>query len=309
MTSTESAILKPDEKHHPGHGPVLAMIDVLAGTNRLVDPGRPQLRISDLAAIRGDGVFETMLARRGVPRKVEAHLSRLAASARMAELDIPARAVWHDTITNALRAHGLCEEALVKLAVSRGVEGGDRVTAWVHVSDCTGHYDTQRTRGIDVLLLDRGYDSGLGIRAPWLLIGAKTLSYAVNMAALRHARSNGADDAIFVSSDGIVLEGPTSTLLLAMHVDDPARRTLVTPSLDSGVLAGTTQAAVYPLARAAGWRAHHAELHVEDLFEADAAWLVSSGRLLAPINRIDGRVLKRRPSLDAELSGWIHQIE
>lgn len=309
MSTTESALLKPEKQRNLTHAAVLAMLDVSAATHRLVDPDQPQLLISDLAAIRGDGVFETMLARRGKPRKIEAHLGRLSASARMADLEIPPRSAWVAAITDALHAHGTCEEALVKLAVSRGVEGGDHVTAWVHISDCTGQYDDQRTKGIDVLLLDRGYDSGLAARAPWLLIGAKTLSYAINMAALRHARLQGADDAIFVSSDGVVLEGPTSTLLLAVHADDPARRTLVTPSLASGVLAGTTQAAVYPLAEAAGWQTVHTELRTEALFNADAAWLVSSGRLLAPINRIDGRAVKRRPSLDAELMGWIHQIE
>ena len=50
---------------------------------------------------------------------------------------------------------------------------------------------------------------------PWLLAGAKTLSYAVNMAALRHAERHGAGDVIFVSSDGYVLEGPRSTVVIA----------------------------------------------------------------------------------------------
>ncbi|WP_258935329.1 aminotransferase class IV [Nesterenkonia pannonica] len=57
------------------------------------------------------------------------------------------------------------------------------------------------------MLLDRGYDADLADRAPWLLLGAKTLSYAVNMAALRHAKANGHNDAIFVTPREQVLEG------------------------------------------------------------------------------------------------------
>ena len=87
-------------------------------------------------------------------------------------------------------------------------------------------------------------------------MGAKTLSYAVNMAALRHARKQGADDVIFLSSDGRVLEGPTSTVLLA-HVEESGDGTtvkrLITPQLDSGILPGTSQGALFHAAKAAGW--------------------------------------------------------
>ena len=54
---------------------------------------------------------------------------------------------------------------------------------------------------------------------PWLLAGAKTLSYAVNMAALRHAERQGAGDVIFISSEGNVLEGPRSTVVIATEID------------------------------------------------------------------------------------------
>ena len=58
---------------------------------------------------------------------------------------------------------------------------------------------------------------------PWLLAGAKTLSYAVNMAALRDAARRGAGDVIFVSSDGYMLEGPRSTVVIATDGDDGQR--------------------------------------------------------------------------------------
>ena len=73
----------------------------------------------------------------------------------------------------------------------------------------------QRANGVSVVTLDRGVSRDAARRAPWLLLGAKTLSYAVNMAALRHADSLGAEDVVFISTDGYVLEGPTSTVVLA----------------------------------------------------------------------------------------------
>ena len=73
----------------------------------------------------------------------------------------------------------------------------------------------QRTDGISVVSLGLGVPADFRRAAPWLLGGAKTLSYAVNMAALRHAHALGADDVVFTSLEGQVLEGPTSTVVWA----------------------------------------------------------------------------------------------
>ena len=132
------------------------------------------------------------------------------------------------------------------------------------------------------------------------------------MAALRHAHRQGADDVIFTSADGRVLEGPTSTVLLA-HLetsDDGAGgvrtvRRLITPQLDSGILPGTSQGALFKAAKAAGWELGYGPLEPQDLLEADAVWLISSIRLLAPVNHIDGHEIgtsELRAQLTAELN-------
>lgn len=280
-------------------GPVLVMIDCRNGTHALADASAPQLRVNDLAVSRGDGVFEAMLATAGVLRKPEAHLRRLAVSAANTELAMPAAQVWRDAIATALRAHRACAEALVKLMLSRGPEGGDTPSAWVTVSDCSGQFDTARCHGIDALLLERGYDSQLAARAPWLLLGTKTLSYAINMAALRHARTHGADDVVFVSADGLILEGPTSNVITATGSGDNV--VLRTPPPECGILAGTTQAALFDAAQRRGWRSEFAPLTAEDLYSSDGVWLASSIRLLAPVNRLDGHTLARSHALDEAL--------
>lgn len=283
---------------------VLVFLDPAYPNGRPADPNVPQLMVNDLGVTRGDGIFESLLAVDSVPRKPDAHLDRLASSAALMELQIPAREAWERAIATALDLHaGSGEEdsghAAVKLAATRGVEGTGTPTAWVQVTTAP---DTSRQRreGISVLLLDRGYDSQAAARAPWLLLGAKTLSYAVNMAALRHARENGADDAIFTSSDGKVLEGPTSTVVLAR--ERGGVRTLLTPERKSGILAGTTQDALFRAAEDAGWELGYGPLVPEDLFEADGVWLASSIRLLVPVRSIDGRRLPFSESLNGELA-------
>lgn len=299
---------------------VLVFLDPAHPAGRIADASKPQLMATDQGATRGDGVFESMLAVGGEIRKIQAHLDRLQGSARALDLEIPGQDAWRAAAGTAVAAYREQfpaaapedDEVVVKLIASRGPEGSATPTAWVQASPPPEAGRRQRETGIDVVLLDRGYDSTVAERAPWLLLGAKTLSYAVNMAALRHAHKVGADDVIFTSSDGRVLEGPTSTVLLAHYEtsDDGdggtrVTRRLITPQLDSGILPGTSQGALFTAAKEAGWELGYGPLEPEDLFAADAVWLISSIRLLAPVNHIDGReigTVEIRKQLTDELS-------
>ena len=284
---------------------VLVFLDPGFPEGRLADASKPQLMATDLGATRGDGIFESMLAVNGVPRKMGAHLDRLASSARLLELELPDRGALERAVATALAEHLLRGggDAVVKLLVTRGEEGASAPTAWVAASPVPAGTREQRNKGLDVLLLERGYDSTVAQTAPWLLLGAKTLSYAVNMAALRYARAHGADDVIFTSSDGKVLEGPTSTVILA--VEEDGVKTLLTPELESGILPGTTQRALFDAAEDADWALGYGPLEPVHLMEADAVWLVSSIRLLAPVASIDGTPVKTSPELTAELSALV----
>nr|WP_041684442.1 aminodeoxychorismate lyase [Renibacterium salmoninarum] len=291
----------------PDHAPqtVLVFIDSGYSAGRLADASEPQLFATDLGATRGDGIFESLLAIDNQPRKVQAHLARLASSAKLMELNAPDPDQWLTAISTGLAEFNQAE-AIVKLLVTRGIEGATQPTAWVQVSPLPASSKAQRENGLAVLLLDRGYDSGLANRAPWLLLGAKTLSYAVNMAALRHAHQNGADDVIFTSADGRVLEGPTSSVLIAHREGDTKR--LITTQLDSGILPGTTQGALFAAAKEAGWELGYGPLVPEDLFDADAVWLISSIRLLAPVNTIDGKNIAQDAALTTELNALLATV-
>jgi 4-amino-4-deoxychorismate lyase len=266
-----------------------------------VDPTRPQLLVTDQSATRGDGVFETLLYRHGRIREEEAHLRRLAGSALALDLELPEASHWRAAMQLALgRFHegaGEGAEASIRLTASRGVpgEGG---TFWVLVSAVSRSAATAHgpSDGLRVVLLDRGYDAAAADRAPWLLAGAKTLSYAINMAAQRWAQSHEADDAIFVTSDGRVLEGPTSSVLIARR-STSGEVTLLTPELETGILAGTTQAAAFEVAAAAGWKLGYGPLTPADLLAADGVWLVSSVRLAAAVTSIDGVSVPCDPEL------------
>ena len=270
---------------------VLVTID---GT--VLDPGVPLLAGDDLAAVRGDGVFETLLVRGGVVREQEAHLARLVRSALALELGEPDLDAWRACIAVVRDQWGSPDDLVVRLLLSRGREGSPTPTAWATGSPVSATSVHQRTHGVSVLRLERGYASDVAERAPWLLLGAKTLSYAVNMAVLRYAAERGADVVVHTSADGFVLEGPTSTVVLG------AGRSLRTPPSGSGVLAGTTQQALFRAAAAAGWDCRVEPVRAADLETADGVWLLSSVRLLARVHTLDGSPLHTASGMHDELS-------
>ncbi len=262
-----------------------------------VDASAPALRVGELSSQRGDGIFESIGVIDGHAQEVSAHLDRLAHSARLCDLPAPQLQQWRQAIEVAAAA---CPagESVIKLILSRGVEKGPAPTAWVTAA-AASDFTAARQRGVRVVTLDRGYDIEAAERAPWLLLGAKTLSYAVNMAALREAARRGADDAIFVTSDGFVLEAPTASLILRRE------GRFVTPEPTGGILHGTTQLSVYEFLERRGAEVSYARIPIAELHESDAAWLVSSIRLAAPITAIDDTGLGVDAELTAELSTYL----
>jgi 4-amino-4-deoxychorismate lyase len=260
------------------------------------DPAESRVSALDLGVTRGDGIFESISVAGGRAQALEPHLARFAASARMLELPAPDLDAWREAILAAVAEHDDVPEAYIKTVLTRGVEGDGRPTGWVYMEP-SADFSRARAEGIRVVTLNRGYATTVARDLPWLLQGAKTLSYALNRAAGREAARRGADDVIFVSTDGYLLEGPTSNVIL--RVGDR----LLTPPTDTGILAGTTQASIFGLAESLGMGTAYELLTPDDLRAADAAWLVSSVRHAAPVRSVDG---EERP-VDGKFTGVINE--
>jgi len=254
------------------------------------DPAAPLLFADDLAAVRGDGIFETLLARDGRPCLLDAHLQRLEQSAEMMDLPAPDRGAWRGAAFAAASrwANSRDDDGVIRLVYSRGRESGGPPTAYITVNPLPERVAAVRRDGLAALTLARGL-SAAAAQAPWLLAGAKTLSYAVNMAALRYAAHRGAGDVIFVSADGYVLEGPRSTVVI---VNDGV---FVTPPPSLPILHGTTQQAVFTVAAGKGYRCEYQPLREVDLLGAQGIWLVSSITLAARVHTLNGRALPDCP--------------
>ena len=149
-----------------------------------------------------------------------------------------------------------------------------------------------RETGVAAVTLARGYDPAIVSEAPWLLLGAKSLSYAMNMASQRWALRSGAHDVLWVSADGYALEAPTSTLV---WLDGTALCTV--PVEPTGILAGTTARWLLDQASSLGWTTTERMIAASDLVKTDGAWFTSSVRGVAAIRELDGLAMPYSPDI------------
>jgi 4-amino-4-deoxychorismate lyase len=258
----------------------------LAVTGRgLVDPSEPVIRADDEGLLRGRAAFETLRVYGGRPFRLEAHLDRLTASA--ASIGLPAVERRRlQVLVGLVLPKADRGDATLRLVWTAGPAGGIP-SALALLSEVPSWIERTRERGARAVSL-------LGVRAsaPWLLPGVKSTSYAVNMAAEAEAGRRGADEAIFVDPDGVVLEGTVTNIWWREG------RTLLTPSLDLGILAGVTRATVMELAPESGYSVEEGSYPLERVLAADEVFTSSSVRELMPLVEIDGNDVPRGPAAD-----------
>jgi 4-amino-4-deoxychorismate lyase len=239
---------------------------------REVPPDTPVLRADDLGVVRGESVFETLRVVDGRPCLLLEHLERLARSAARLEI---ALADGFRELAHAAAAGAA--DAGLRLTMTKGGVG------FAVCFDVPAETVRGRT-GVTAVTVPLGVAADFRSTAPWALGGVKSTSYAVNMATLRHAHELDADDAIWVSTDGWVLEAPTSTVVVVV---DGA---FVTPPVGTGILAGTTLLACRRLTEIL-----ERPVSVDELARADEVALLSSVRGIAPVVMLDGRQLAAGP--------------
>ena len=259
------------------------VLGLLADPPRLLDPTAPVLRADDLGVVRGEAVFETLRIAGGRPAFLPLHLDRLVRSAARVAVELPGG--WESLVELVTDAWEL-PDGVLRLTCTKGAPGAGPV-GFALVTPVPDESVRARAHGVRAVTLDLGVPAELRPSAPWLLGGVKSTSYAVNMASLRAADEQGAQDAVWTSSDGYVLEAPTATVAWV------AQGRLVTPPAERvGTLPGTTAAV------ALGRSPVPVEVRlgtVEELRTADEVMLLSSVRGVAPVVRLDGRDLPVGP--------------
>lgn len=251
---------------------LLAVVQLGRGA---VPVDEPVLHADDEGLLRGRAVFETLRVYGGRPFRLDEHLARLAMSAGRVGLAAPDQAGFRAAAVEAIEAGG-SPDAVLRFLWSPGREGRGEPLGLTLVSPLPKDLDALRERGLTLATV------------PWAataMAGAKSTSYAANLAARDTAVERGFDDALLVGLDGVVLESSVSNVWWRVG------ERLATPTLDLPILRGVTRGAVLELALAAGYEVDEVEAATGDLLAADEAFLTSSVREVMPVVAVDGTTI------------------
>ncbi len=223
--------------------------------------------VHDAGFLRGDGCFEALRSYAGRPFAVTEHIERLQRSAAALDIALPGfdeLAHWIEQAAQ-LAGHGI-----VRVVATRG--GADPTVAPPVVIVITEPLPVRMTE-----------TSLQPIQAPWHAAGrdwqlasAKTLSYGPNVNTSRTARTLGFDDALLVSDEDLILEGPTFTI--GWVVDGVVE----TPDLDLFILDSITRRYVIKYAD----QVTEGRFPLSRLGEASEVFAMSTLKEVLPVVRV-----------------------
>lgn len=288
---------------------------------RLVAIDEPHLRLTDRGFQLGDGIFETLRARRGVAIELTEHLVRLHESAHALGLRLP----FDDQILTAairelLAAEGLAADGLdgrpvgdaaLRITISRGPLPGRGLLPPDEAPAPTVAIQAWPYAPPPARLLREGLAaiiSSLRRDPASPLAGIKSTSRADHVYARLEASHANVDDAILLTFDGRLAESTAANLWVVR------RGQVLTPPSSAGVLAGTTRTWLLAQRDLPGLRVAEADLRPEDLLAGEEAFLSASVSGIVPLTRLDGQAIgDGRPgastlTLRERREGWVDEV-
>jgi branched-chain amino acid aminotransferase len=240
----------------------------------------------------GSGVFEGIrcydTAKGPAVFRLREHLERLENSARILFMDLPYTVdeLRHAT-RDLLATNGLASCYIRPVAFfgygELGVAATGNPVDVVIMSYPWGAY-----------LGEAGQQEGITTTiSSWERVGPNVIPHAAkatgiylnSMLATTEARRAGYDEAIMLTGEGYVADGPGETIFV---VKDGVIRT---PHLAMSILPGITRHAVIEIARALGYDVDETLLIRTDLYLADEVFMVGTAAEVTPVRAVDGREL------------------
>lgn len=248
------------------------MIKYYSVNGEILPREQASLGVSDLAILRGYGMFDFFLVKKGQPLFFDDYLDRFERSARLLHLTLPfSREELRRQILQLIRANGE-QEAGLKLVLTGGYSGDGYAPATpnlVIVQSPLPKYPSSK------------YDNGVKLMLHEYhrtLPEAKSINYIMGINLLPQMQDAGAEDILF-HFGGNIHETTRANFFIVKNDD-----TIVTAG--EGILGGVTRRKVIEIARQ-HYRVEARNLALEELQTAKEAFLTSSTKNIMPVVQVD----------------------
>lgn len=248
----------------------------------LFTPGDAKISVFDHCFLYGDGVFEGIRIVGGKILLHKEHMRRLYQSAAVTRLSMPDEAEYERRLFRVVKESGL-QEGYVRVVVSRGLG-----TLGIDPRRCPKSMMVIMASLLTVFppeLVEKGLNLIVArthkIPAASFDCRTKSCNYLNNIMATWEFIDRGAHEAIVTDADGIVSEGTVDNIF-GIRGDE-----VITPSLDTNCLEGTTRKKVIEIAREVGMKLTEGRFTVRDFSFADEVFLTGTGAGIVPVSTIE----------------------
>ena len=257
-----------------------------------LDRESAKVSVFDHGLLYGDGVFEGMRVYQGKTFRLKEHVDRLYDSAKAIWLDVPmSRSDMIALTDEGVRKAGL-KEGYLRHIITRGVGDLGLDPRKCPKASIIIIFDTIKLWPAEV------YERGLSVVTAGTPIPhreslsprVKSLNYLPHILAKIEGVVAGADEVIMMDSAGTIAEASGMNLFVVKNGE------LATPSQFGGILKGVTRDVVLEIARGAGIKVHETMMNRYDLYTADEAFFTGTAAEIAPIAKVDGRIVGGGPN-------------
>jgi len=236
----------------------------------LVAPADASVSVLTPALYGAYGVYESLQVVEGIPFEEAGHLRRLAHSAEILALPLPADlGTFHRWIAEALAANGAPACTLRVFVV--GPENGGEAIAYLWPQTQPVYPQEYYVGGASAITFE-------GCR---YLPQAKSLNSLVSFLAQRAARAAGVHEGL-LRREGLLTEGSNSNLFALVE------GVVLTPPAQA-VLSGVTRDLVIALAAANGIPLREELLPMADMSRWTECFITSTSRHVMPVTTVDGK--------------------
>lgn len=241
--------------------PIGEMREIVFLNGKFLSADEAKISILDPVFLYGTGLFETMRFYNNTIVYFDQHLKRIRQSAKLTGIGIS----YPDSKL----------KQIIKETIRRNEfrDAYVRLTLW------------RTERGAGILVFVRGYKpyskkkymsgfnaciSSFRQNEDSLLARIKTTSRILYQLSFQEAKTQGFDEAIILNNRGYIAEGTRSNIFFVSDNE------IFTPALSCGCLDGITRRIIFDLAKKSKFNISQGNFTVQDLFQAEEAFLTNS---------------------------------